>query len=538
MPKLQRRKFAGRLLAVGTTSLAVATVAQGSAPGASTKTYKQREYPSISDWGAVCDGITDDTASIQNAIDDLIGQGKPFALFFPGPCKISKTLLFNRKLDCREMPAGITLFGPPTHTGFDTGDDAPASITATGHMQAVFDLRACHHIAIVNLGFAGSPTSIGDFILLGSEACKNPTVIGAIGKIVDCKFYGAGTAIRAHLTSGLQINNCNISRSLNNGISLNSSGDFNIASNYINNIGRPNGDVPQENYYGGAAILIYGGGGDGNIFGGKIEVNAKGIIIDNAQSINISTIVFDKNLEFSLAISGNVATQKKQTNLGHQPRSISISSCHFSSSGVVGSKKCHIYVGNFGTDLEAAITVSACSFAFGGTKGVDMDTTVDRLVPRVGPATIYLLENHGNGDSKISVSSSANQYSEGSIHTTIDATSKTIHFRSASDNFDLIKLPNLMHPDSVFSSVSTLLFGSVDFTPASLQPGESTKLPALTIEGARPGDFVQCVPPGDMGVLSLQSFVSKDNQVICTITNLDKQARPVPTGSYKIRIIK
>jgi hypothetical protein len=538
MPKLQRRKFARKLLAIGSTSLAAATVTLADEHTGSKKPFNQREYPSVSDWGAICDGVTDDTDSIQNAIDELISRGKPFALFFPGHCKISRALLFNRKLDCSEMPSGITLFGPPTHTGFDTGDDAPASITATGRMQAVLDLRACHHIAVVNLGFAGPPMSIGQFILLGSDGCKNPMVIGAIGKISDCKFYGAETAIKADLTSGLQINNCNISRCSNNGISLNSSGDFNIASNYINNVGRPGHHIPQDRYYGGAAILIYGGGGDGNIFGGKIEVNSKGIVIDNAQSINISTIIFDKNLEFSIAISGNVATHKEQTNLGHQPRSISISSCHFVSSGVVGPKKCHIYVGNFGADLEASIAVSGCSFAFGGTKGVDIDTTVDKLVPRIGPATIYLLENHGTGDSRINVSSSANQYSEGSTRTTIDAVSKAIHVRSASDNFDLAKLPNLMHPDSIFASVSTLLFGSINSTLTSLQPGESSNFPTLFIDGARPGDFVQCSPPGNMGVLSLQSFVSKDNQVTCTITNFDKQARSVPTGAYRVRIIK
>ncbi|HKR45543.1 MAG TPA: hypothetical protein VJU59_38725, partial [Paraburkholderia sp.] len=57
-----------------------------------------RDSVSVRRWGAVCDGVADDTVAVQNAIDYCAANGWP-ALQIPGICKISASLIVNRLVD-------------------------------------------------------------------------------------------------------------------------------------------------------------------------------------------------------------------------------------------------------------------------------------------------------------------------------------------------------------------------------------------------------------------------------------------------------
>lgn len=514
----------------------------GTATVARTAQDKMRECVSIKDWGAQCDGVTDDTAAIQAAIDALIAIGKPFALYFPGRSVVSGRVIFNRTLDCNKLIKNITLFGPPTHTGYDTGNDAPGSITAIGTLDTVFDLRACQQIAIVNLGFAGDRNNLTQFIRIGAEGCAHPCTVGSIGRIENCKFYGANYAINSYLTSGLQLNGNNISRCLINGITMNGSGDANFTNNYINNIGPINDHAASTSYYQGAGILFYGGGGNSNISGGKIEECTKGILIDNAQTFNISGIVFSQNTEFAVGAGGNVNTRGKTMNLAYQARGIAINGNHFVSHGSRNGRTygCHIYLSNFGSDYEIAVTAKGNTYAWGGTLGIDLDPTVDTLIPSTGPARIVYAVNNGAGTSKIRFISTGNDYLNGALSNTFVGvgTGATI-FKSTGDDVDIIALPHSLSGGAVLQSTSVILTGSASFTPGSVAAGASVQLPSIIATGARYGDFVQFVAPrGDMGGLIISGYVTGNDVVCGCILNVSGAAKTPPNGAYFVRIIK
>lgn len=72
--------------------------------GAVTRTAqsKMRDIVSVKDFGAACDGVTDDTVAIQAALD-ACNSLRGTTLVFPGPlsCLISSSLIINRMTDTR-----------------------------------------------------------------------------------------------------------------------------------------------------------------------------------------------------------------------------------------------------------------------------------------------------------------------------------------------------------------------------------------------------------------------------------------------------
>lgn len=75
-------------------------------PNATARTVENRlrERASIKDWGAVCDGVTDDTVAVQVAISDI--GASAITLYIPGPTKINTATL---------------TFGPSTELCFPQG---------------------------------------------------------------------------------------------------------------------------------------------------------------------------------------------------------------------------------------------------------------------------------------------------------------------------------------------------------------------------------------------------------------------------------
>lgn len=75
-------------------------------PGAVTYSVQKRlsQFVLITDFGAVCDGVTDDSAAVQDAID-AIGTDAT-TLFIPGPTLVSSSLTFGPNLEVNFLQGG------------------------------------------------------------------------------------------------------------------------------------------------------------------------------------------------------------------------------------------------------------------------------------------------------------------------------------------------------------------------------------------------------------------------------------------------
>jgi hypothetical protein len=83
------------------TSEQVTFIQAGLNVGPRTVLAKLRDSVSVKDWGAVGDGVADDTAAIQAAIDACFGVGgiEPDSLHFPaGTYKVTSPLIWNRPI--------------------------------------------------------------------------------------------------------------------------------------------------------------------------------------------------------------------------------------------------------------------------------------------------------------------------------------------------------------------------------------------------------------------------------------------------------
>ena len=107
-------------LALGATSSdLVSHIASGTGAVATTVQDKLRESVSVKDFGATGDGVTDDTAAIQAAIDSIPNGGS--VLFSAGTYKVSRTVGANDSWGIKVPQSNVTLIGRDAYlTRFDT----------------------------------------------------------------------------------------------------------------------------------------------------------------------------------------------------------------------------------------------------------------------------------------------------------------------------------------------------------------------------------------------------------------------------------
>lgn len=340
----------------------------------------------VKDFGAKGDDETDDTESIQKAINYCKTEGK--TLYFPhGVYLISKSLILA---DVNNPVRNFTILGEysaPTYNNYymksviKAMDSFPENTT-------MIDLRYTFQTSIKMLGIYGKCGLVGTTgIELGTREDSDGTFSNHI--ITECNIYNHYDGIRASNSGISRISNNNIANCFHVGIALYKyCGDSDLENNYVNT---NNVEYSGSDIYTGVGILMGNGCGNSNIHGGKIEWNAKGIVVYGAQGINIYGVNFDHNSHCHIYCE---PTGDKGNNNG----TLSIVANRFLSGGYIDSatSKHHIILKAQNYALRA--TISGNTFRKGGASAYD-----DNIGDNIGPVYSAIMISTSTGIADISI---------------------------------------------------------------------------------------------------------------------------------------
>jgi hypothetical protein len=170
-------------------------------------------------FGAVCDGVTDDTAAVQAAIDYCAANNWP-PLLVTGKCKITASLIINRLVDQNSDEFFIIGEGPDA--GFFTAGNViifDSTLPYTTAPQSEF-------VTFQNIRFESSSFFNASYIL-------SPNFLRI--KFIDCVFFLIRCVISPIYAQTLYFTNCNIRNNPANFINVAGSYDIKFVQCIIEN---------------------------------------------------------------------------------------------------------------------------------------------------------------------------------------------------------------------------------------------------------------------------------------------------------------
>lgn len=345
-------------------------------------------FVNVKDFGAKGDDKTDDTEAIQKAINYCKTQGT--SLYFPrGVYLISNSLVLA---DANNTVRNFTMLGEysaPVYNNYYIKSIIKATDNFAGNKSTMLDLRYSYQCYVSMLGILGKNGETGTIgIELGTKVDSEGVFSNHV--IHGCNIFNHYQGISASNSGALRIENNNIAGCYSIGIALNKyCGDSDVSNNFVNT---NNVDYVGDNLYTGVGILFGTGCNNCNVHGGKIEWNAKGIVIYGAQGINIYGINFDHNSHCHVYGEPTNVTSSNNCTL-------SIVCNRFLSGGYAetSTSKHHIILKASGYNLSSTITGN--TFRKGGGSAYDDNTGI-----QIGPLYSAISVSTSGGSANVVVS--------------------------------------------------------------------------------------------------------------------------------------
>jgi hypothetical protein len=261
-------------------------------------------FANVKDFGAVGDGVANDTAAIQAAITSLPSTGG--TVFFPAG---------EYKTD-----GGVTLVGNLTLQG-ETGTVLKPTDSVP---QWAYRGLSTNNVKIKDLVFEGTGTAFTD----GNQQLLNISTASNI-EITGCTFTkGRVTGLGIAACNAVHISNCNFTRNYYYGADVRDSSETTTDSCVF----QLNGDT-------GSATTAFG----------------RGLVFWRCSNSTLSNSVFDRNTEYGLRLFAQSTDVVAN-------RNIAISGCTFRDNGTTAAGKNDLYVYDE-PSLTERVAISGCTFS-------------------------------------------------------------------------------------------------------------------------------------------------------------------------------
>lgn len=406
-----------------------------------TLTSKINEVVSVTDFGAVGDGVTDDTLAIRAAITACFPDTATYSvggvdyhvatheLYVPqGRYRVTGTVFAGQTFSSIKKGAGFSMFGPnikPQYAGGNTAlETSPsvfvADVGAFIENQSVVDMQNCVDSSICNIAIKGEYTVTKGLDISNGSGWRTNNVA-----VYQHKYglYINSSGLGNHSYGG--VSNCS-----HNGIYLRGSGDCDFAGMYINTNN-------QDTIVANQGIGFYAAvSGNLNIRGGKIEYNAIGLYLNDTQGTNVSGINFDLNSQCNILANYTSAAGTAPNAL--QLKSITITGNRFLSGGTVAGGQPLSHINIFSASADSHFVITGNSFRRGSAGAWDDASGTGT----VGPVTYCIYAEHsGTSAYTHTYAVSGNDFYNGSATNTIGA----IGTNGANINFVGSNIINLPH---------------------------------------------------------------------------------------------
>lgn len=302
------------------------------------------------------------TAALNFAIDCALISNVPLDLTTPGVYLVNRPIVGNHY---KNIMSNLTIRGAISGTPYGT----PLSSTiieqdGSGFLddEPILDMRNISNCNVYNIGIFMKKGGTTRGIEFGDRNAPTNDLRFANHTVQGCTIFGGKIGIFCRNAGINKIINNNISYASCQGIYLYTSGDTNLIGNYINSV---NVDYNGNDLLMGAGIVIDQYGGSLSIIGGKIEWNAKGVIIRRSSSVKISAVHFDVNRFFHIGVISQTPDDLMLGNI--------VTGNNFSSGGTKtdsnGLGGAHIVIASLGATPDSTLTGVISNNNF--TKGDD-----------------------------------------------------------------------------------------------------------------------------------------------------------------------